>query len=229
MKEQMREAFEAWAKDYSGDFDFTTTPSGTYIDHITYGAWIGYRAGLAALSAVPESHIGDSTKLAQAVSALAAQTGESAESITEWLTDKGGLTMLMLSHFGGNQSQAQQPAQEPIAWKAITLGYRKFVTQSQYEKFSLSAQCWYVPFSCDSCKAQEPVKQESWISVEERLPDHRNDVLCFVVSNEGETSIKSSHLNPAKTGFYVEYEFDEPIEKVTHWMPLPLPPVEAQP
>jgi hypothetical protein len=73
---------------------------------------------------------------------------------------------------------------------------------------------------------QEPVKQESWISAEERLPDHRNDVLCFVVSNEGETSIKSSHLNPAKTGFYVEYEFDEPIEKVTHWMPLPLAPVK---
>lgn len=57
MKEQMRTEFEAWAKDYSSDFDFTTTPSGTYIDHITYGAWVGYGAGLAALSAVPEKEL----------------------------------------------------------------------------------------------------------------------------------------------------------------------------
>lgn len=78
-------------------------------------------------------------------------------------------------------------------------------------------------------ESQAQQTESQWISVEERLPDHRNDVLCFVVSNQGDTSIKSSHLNPAMTGFYVEYEFDEPIEKVTHWMPLPPAPEGDKP
>lgn len=43
-------------------------------------------------------------KLLQAVDALAGQTGEPAEAIIEWLTEKDGLTQLMLSHFGGSQS-----------------------------------------------------------------------------------------------------------------------------
>jgi hypothetical protein len=69
---QMRKAFEAWAKDYSDEFDFTTTPSGTYIDHVTYGAWIGYRAGLAALSAVP-NHVEDALKMVQSQAQQPAQ------------------------------------------------------------------------------------------------------------------------------------------------------------
>jgi len=38
-------------------------------------------------------------KLFKAVQAISIQTGEPVEDITKWLTDEGGLTMLMLSHF----------------------------------------------------------------------------------------------------------------------------------
>lgn len=38
-------------------------------------------------------------KLFKAVQSISIQTGEPFEDITKWLTDEGGLTMLMLSHF----------------------------------------------------------------------------------------------------------------------------------
>jgi len=38
-------------------------------------------------------------KLFKAVQSISIQTGEPVEDITKWLTDEGGLTMLMLSHF----------------------------------------------------------------------------------------------------------------------------------
>jgi len=106
--------------------------------------WFGvFKAGYqAAPSAVPANHIGDGNEMVQD---RIAEVGE---------------TM---------QSQAQQPAQEPVAWKAITLGYRKFVTQSEYEKFSLSAQCWYEPFSCDSCKTQKPVSSNELMKQDKKL------------------------------------------------------------
>lgn len=103
-----REAFEAWAEKELLPLD--RRDSDHYRYNLTNRAWAGWQSALASQQ---QDHIGDSTKLVQAVNALAAQTGESAESITEWLTDKGGLTQLMLSHFGGMQSQAQQPAFPP--------------------------------------------------------------------------------------------------------------------
>lgn len=50
-----REAFEAWAKDYSDEFDFTTTPNGTYVDHSTYCAFIGFMATLASQAQQPKN------------------------------------------------------------------------------------------------------------------------------------------------------------------------------
>jgi hypothetical protein len=57
---------------------------------------------------VQQDHIADSSKLVQAVNALAVQTGESAEEITDWLTNKGGLTQLMLSHFSAKTAESKQ-------------------------------------------------------------------------------------------------------------------------
>lgn len=59
-----------------------------------------------------------------------------------------------------------------------------------------------------------------WISVKDRLPDHREEVLAF-----------SPQYKEYMMGHVFEWvgtvvcEFDEYVlTKVTHWMPLPEPP-----
>ena len=104
-----REEFEAWAEPELYALD-KREGSDIYRNVITRNAWIGWQAALAS----QQDHIPNVGKMVQAVNALAAQTGESPESITEWLTDKGGLTQLMLSHFGGISAQVQKPVSQWI-------------------------------------------------------------------------------------------------------------------
>lgn len=42
-----------------------------------------------------------------------------------------------------------------IAWRSTTVGYKKFITQSQYEKFSKKVQAWYEPYRCANCQPRE--------------------------------------------------------------------------
>ena len=70
----------------------------------------------------------------------------------------------------------------------------------------------------------EQVLNMVWIPVSQRIPDHRNSVLCFVVENDGCKYVKQERLNPAMTAFYVEYDGDEPNEVITHWQELPSAP-----
>ena len=70
----------------------------------------------------------------------------------------------------------------------------------------------------------EDVLNMVWIPVSERLPDHRNSVLCYAVNINGKINIKNSWLNPIMNSFYVDYAGDEPCEKITHWMNLPSAP-----
>ena len=68
--------------------------------------------------------------------------------------------------------------------------------------------------------AYDNITQPHWISVEDELP--KNKELVFITDGEY-----------TDTGFY-EYTFDEwqPCEKwlgdITHWMPLPQPPVVSK-
>jgi hypothetical protein len=115
MKEQMRAEFEACYKKKHKNCDMPQYQLGGYklVDHeIAWEMW------QAALSAVPANH-----KLTQAVNALAAQTGESAESLTEWLSDKGGLTQLMLSHFGGMSQQVKKKPEESIEERLFEIAH----------------------------------------------------------------------------------------------------------
>jgi hypothetical protein len=71
-------------------------------------------------------------KLMTAVNALAVQTGESPESIVDWLADNGGLTNFILSYFSGQQTVRDSltvqahPSCEPVGYFA-QLGTGEFI------------------------------------------------------------------------------------------------------
>jgi hypothetical protein len=124
--------------------------------------------------------------------------------------------------------ESDWPEYEP-AWKMI---------QDRVEGNKSNFDDWhdnpYTKVLMDSIKNDYVPRQQlakpavEWISVKDRLPDDYFEKLCYITANNGEKYIKSSHLNPARTGFYVEYSRDgtRPIEEVTHWQPLPNPPAD---
>ena len=63
-----------------------------------------------------------------------------------------------------------------------------------------------------------------WISVEERLPEHEDDVLLYVEDygswiTLGRKSGDGWYVNEAAEG-----GGPKPLDRFTHWMPLPEPP-----
>ena len=71
-----------------------------------------------------------------------------------------------------------------------------------------------------------PVTPDGWISCSERMPKETGDI---IVVSDG--IVMSGISYSRRDGFYIaalEYDDDEPIGGVTHWMPLPEPPQEAK-
>ncbi|MET1092364.1 dATP/dGTP pyrophosphohydrolase domain-containing protein [Escherichia coli] len=67
-----------------------------------------------------------------------------------------------------------------------------------------------------------PVTPDGWISCNERMPKETGDI---IVVSDG--IVMSGISYSRRDGFYIaalEYDDDEPIGGVTHWMPLPEPP-----
>ena len=67
-----------------------------------------------------------------------------------------------------------------------------------------------------------PVTPDGWISCSERMPEETGDI---IVVSDG--IVMSGISYSRRDGFYIaalEYDDDEPIGGVTHWMPLPEPP-----
>ncbi|KDT67197.1 hypothetical protein AC06_3392 [Escherichia coli 3-373-03_S3_C1] len=67
-----------------------------------------------------------------------------------------------------------------------------------------------------------PVIPDGWISCSERMPEETGDI---IVVSDG--IVMSGISYSRRDGFYIaalEYDDDEPIGGVTHWMPLPEPP-----
>ncbi|EES6991575.1 TPA: DUF551 domain-containing protein [Escherichia coli] len=63
---------------------------------------------------------------------------------------------------------------------------------------------------------------DGWISCSERMPEETGDI---IVVSDG--IVMSGISYSRRDGFYIaalEYDDDEPIGGVTHWMPLPEPP-----
>lgn len=72
---------------------------------------------------------------------------------------------------------------------------------------------------------QVPVTPDGWISCSERMPEETGDI---IVVSDG--IVMSGISYSRRDGFYIaalEYDDDEPIDGVTHWMPLPEPPQEV--
>ncbi|MEG8706123.1 DUF551 domain-containing protein [Klebsiella pneumoniae] len=64
-----------------------------------------------------------------------------------------------------------------------------------------------------------------WIPVSERLPEAGGDMIVFT-----DGIVMSGVSYAKKKGFYIqalEYDDDEPVDSVTHWMPLPAAPQEV--
>lgn len=71
-----------------------------------------------------------------------------------------------------------------------------------------------------------PVTPDGWISCSERMPEETGDI---IVVSDG--IVMSGISYSRRDGFYIaalEYDDDEPIGGVTHWMPLPEPPKVAK-
>lgn len=63
-----------------------------------------------------------------------------------------------------------------------------------------------------------------WIKCSERMPEETGDI---IVVSDG--IVMSGISYSRKKGFYLqalEYDADEPVDDVTHWMTLPEPPRE---
>ncbi|EHR8256273.1 DUF550 domain-containing protein [Escherichia coli] len=71
-----------------------------------------------------------------------------------------------------------------------------------------------------------PVTPDGWISCSERMPEETGDI---IVVSDG--IVMSGISYSRRDGFYIaalEYDDDEPIDGVTHWMHLPEPPQEVK-
>lgn len=80
--------------------------------------------------------------------------------------------------------------------------------------------------------AQQPPGSDSapvpgkWIPVSERLPEAGGDMIVFT-----DGIVMSGVSYAKKKGFYIqalEYDDDEPVDSVTHWMSLPSAPQEVK-
>ncbi len=107
---------------------------------------------------------------------------------------------------------------------------------SDHEKWSTSLE--NVKHVLNACRAamlaaapQSPGSEPAtvpgkWIPVSERMPEAGGDMIVFT-----DGIVMSGVSYAKKKGFYIqalEYDDDEPVDSVTHWMPLPAAPQEVR-
>ncbi|ENG8678425.1 DUF551 domain-containing protein [Enterobacter hormaechei] len=67
-----------------------------------------------------------------------------------------------------------------------------------------------------------PVIPDGWFACSERMPEEGDDMIVFT-----DDIVMSGVSYSKKKGFYLQalgYDDDEPVDNVTHWMPLPAAP-----
>ncbi|HBB0702912.1 TPA: DUF551 domain-containing protein [Escherichia coli] len=80
-------------------------------------------------------------------------------------------------------------------------------------------------YKLNQLSGNSPATPDGWISCSERMPEETGDI---IVVSDG--IVMSGISYSRRDGFYMaalEYDDDEPIGGVTHWMPLPEPPQEV--
>ncbi len=110
---------------------------------------------------------------------------------------------------------------EPIAWECgenIIL-FNPDTVEAYAKRAEISPKPLY---------AASPVSvtPDGWISCSDRMPEETGDI---IVVSDG--IVMSGISYSRRDGFYItalEYDDDEPIGGVTHWMPLPEPPQEVK-
>ncbi|HBD1072951.1 TPA: DUF551 domain-containing protein [Escherichia coli] len=121
---------------------------------------------------------------------------------------------------------------EPVAWKVtFTQIDREYNTFTGMYSDKAEVERWVRLHKACNFRAditplytaqQVPVTPDGWISCSERMPEETGDI---IVVSDG--IVMSGISYSRRDGFYIaalEYDDDEPIGGVTHWMPLPEPP-----
>ena len=83
---------------------------------------------------------------------------------------------------------------------------------------------------CEMCELKlyrDGVTIQKWISVKDRLPERFENVLCYFPEKDYGSAVMVDYNESTReeiTVFASQFKWG----KVTHWMPLPEPPVEEQ-
>ena len=109
---------------------------------------------------------------------------------------------------------------------ALTVGRLRVELEAAKKRIAeLEAEPVSQTYKLNELSGNSPVTPDSWISCSERMPEETGDI---IVVSDG--IVMSGISYSRRDGFYIaalEYDDDEPIDGVTHWMHLPEPPQEV--
>lgn len=110
---------------------------------------------------------------------------------------------------------------------ALTVGKLRVELEAAKKRIAeLEAEPVSQTYKLNELSGNYPVTPDGWISCSERMPKETGDI---IVVSDG--IVMSGISYSRRDGFYIaalEYDDDEPIGGVTHWMPLPEPPQEVK-
>ena len=84
-------------------------------------------------------------------------------------------------------------------------------------KVTTLSQVMFESVGCINVLTSELTPATDWVKCSERMPEHGDMVLVF--------NGNSIEIDALATG---EFDFECWCDSVTHWMPLPAPPVEVE-
>lgn len=117
--------------------------------------------------------------------------------------------------------------EEPNEWIAISQVFHKYRYDGGLETsfYVWLSRNYHAPKKIDSTP-----QADNWISVEDYMPKHYQDVLVCN-SNDSEAPICTGFYTGFYTGFEKSFhinEADEKSDQVTHWQPLPALPTTKE-